>query len=615
MREYKILKLNELSIWSDNPRHFTENLTKDGVKEEDIINILIDIVGEGKMFNLITDIVASKGLMGNIFPIIVEKDGKYLVYDGNRRISSLKLLNNPDIAESELLKNKIKKLVESCDDLSFTTEVMVYITDENEALELMDKTHNGEQEGVGLIPWEAFQRDGSLVKRGQSAKYQISYKISSIMGYNKKSQFKIPYTDLNRLFGSKTLRDCFEIKDFTDKYKKQIAFAIQSLINYKQYKNFRSFSRHFNITDTSIDDSPIKNFCEWVNKQKENKNNITFDSNPIEIYKDQEYNFADHNLKLYDYNHKKVDFNIDELQLKYFNPNDEEVACVDTSEVGSWKVQITYNDHTYTEKIDIKKLLSPKIDFNMQDIHIKYGNTINLRDVILRATDCYGNDVKSQVIIEGVDAANIIGDIFDSNNTIGVYNIKFSFTNATGEPYSVTKNVVVVDGSAPIETTTTHTSLLSFNGKIDFIDITPEVNELILEINSLDYSEYKAILVVVLRTVIELTLDKLANEGIMHFSSPNDFEKKITDFKNYLDRNKIQDLCNKYPDILPSFHTENNVIQLIDPKEISAYLNLATHKSFQRIDTTKAIGLCKSSITPIIVYSSLLLKWGINNAC
>ena len=100
MGRYETLALSELTIWSDNPRHFTENLTESGIKEEDIINILIDIVGEGKMYNLIEDIVASRGLMGNILPIIVEKDDKYLVYDGNRRISSLKLLNNPDIAES-----------------------------------------------------------------------------------------------------------------------------------------------------------------------------------------------------------------------------------------------------------------------------------------------------------------------------------------------------------------------------------------------------------------------------------------------------------------------------------------------------------------------------------
>ena len=499
-------------------------------------------------------------------------------------------------------------LVENSDYLSFSTQVRVYITDENEALELMDKTHNGEQDGVGLIPWESYQRDGSLVKRGQSAKYPISYQITSIMGYSKKSHFKIPYTDLNRLFGSKTLRDCFGINEFTDEYKDQITFAIQSLIKYKQYKSFGSFSRYFNITNTSIDDSPIVKFCEWVNKQKENENNVSFDSNPIEIYQNQEYDFKNHNLKIYDYNRNELAFDIDELQLKFFNPNDEEVTCVDTSETGIWKVQITFNEQTYAERIDIKKLLVPKIDFKDQDVQVLYGNTINLRDIILRATDCYGNDVKPQVIIEGVGSANIIGTVFNSNNPIGVYDIKFSFTDATGEPYSVTKKVTVTDGSSPIDTTTNQVPLLSFNGKVDCINVTPEVNKLISEINSLNYSEYKAILVVVLRTVVELTLDKLANEGIIQFSSRKDLEKMITDFKNYLDNNKTQELCNKFPDILSSFHTESNVIQLINPSEISAYLNLATHKSLQRIDSTKAVELCKSSISPIVVYSSLLLK-------
>ena len=608
MRRYETLEISELSIWSDNPRHFNENLLSAGVDEPAIINILIDIVGEGKMFNLIADIVASKGLMGNIFPIVVEKDEKYLVYDGNRRISSLKLLNNPDIAESESLKRKIKKLIENFDDLSFSKKVQVYITDETEALELMDKTHNGEQDGVGLIPWEAYQRDGSLVKRGQSAKYPISYAIASIMGYTKKSHFKIPYTDLNRLFGSKKIKEHFEINDFTEENKNQIEFTIQSLINYKQFKKFKSFSRHFNITDTSIDDSPVTAFCNWVDEQKENKDNVTFDSSPVEIFSGQCYDFSMHGLKVYDYNHDEISFNNDDLSIKYYNPNDEEVASVSSSEIGTWTVQVEFKGQTYSEKVEVKKLLSPKIDFTIPDLRIKFGNTLDLRNIILRATDGYGNDVKDQISIEPVNSVNIIGGVFNANNPIGVYEVKYSFPNVTGEPYAVTKEIKVVDKSSPLQTLDTDTPLLSFNGDTTIINITPEVNELVKEINSLDYDDYKAIIVVALRAVIELTFDKLSLERIISFSNSNELEQRITNFKNHLDQQKIHQLCTTFPTILSSFHTEKNVVDLINPTELNAYLNLGAHKSSQRIDTTKAKELCKSAISPILVYSSLLLK-------
>ena len=109
MGTYANIELNKLMIWSDNPRHFTEGIDVNEYDENEIINILIDVVGTDKMFNLMADIVSSNGLMGNILPVVVQKDNKYLVYDGNRRVSSLKLLNNPDIAEDDSLRTKMKK--------------------------------------------------------------------------------------------------------------------------------------------------------------------------------------------------------------------------------------------------------------------------------------------------------------------------------------------------------------------------------------------------------------------------------------------------------------------------------------------------------------------------
>lgn len=608
MGYHKTLKLDDLSIWSDNSRHFTENLTLIGVSEVEIINILIDVVGEEKMFNLAADIVASKGLMRNIFPIIVETNGKYLVYDGNRRISSLKLLKNPDIIEGHVFKEKIRNLVRACDDLSFIDNVSVYITDENEALELMDKTHNGEQEGVGLIPWEAFQRDGSLVKRGQEAKYPISYSIANIMEFSKKSHFLIPYTDLNRLFSSEKLRTCFGIKELTEKYKKNISYAINSLINYKQDKHFRSFSRHFNITNTSEEDSPINAFCKWAKQQEENKNSIKFASNALSLFKGQKYDFSLHRFKILDSNNQTIQYKLDELQVKHINPDNEEVDYVDTNEVGVWKIQIVYKEHTYIEKVEIKELLKPKIDFDQSNISIEYGNTLNLRGLVLRAFDGYGNDVKSKVSIMPLESANIVDDVFNSNNTIGDYRIQFSFEDVTGAPFSIVKTIKVVDGSKPLSASETTSPLLSFNGNVSDINISPEVNELIEEINSLNYSKYKGILVVTLRAVVELTFDKLETASIISFSSSKDLKMRFEDFKKFLMSNQLNILCSKHSKVLSSYHSELNSLNLMDSTEIASFLNLATHKSLMRIDSTKTVELCKSAISPILVYSSLLLK-------
>ena len=607
MGTYANIELNKLMIWSDNPRHFTEGIDVNEYDENEIINILIDVVGTDKMFNLMADIVSSNGLMGNILPVVVQKDNKYLVYDGNRRVSSLKLLNNPNIAEDDSLKTKNKKLVKDCD-LSFSNKLNVYVTDEENALELMDKIHNGEQEGVGLIPWEAFQRDYSLVKRGKKAKYTFAYQVSSIMGFSKKAHFKIPYTDLDRLFSSPKLQVCFGIIDFTNEYKNNIKYAIDSLIKYKQQKGFRSFSRHFNKTNSSEPDAPIIEFCSWVEKEKKNRDKLFFELIPVELFEKQNYNFSDHNLVILDANHVPIVYSLDDLNISYKDPNGEETKNIDTSEIGTWEVIIKYKNQGCNEHINVKKLCDPKIDFNNSKLNVKYGNTLNLREQILRAKNGYDEDVTENVEIAPLTDAQIVGDVFDSSNPIGEYSIKYSFQNVNGEPFSVVKNINVTDNQTPITARYTSAPLLSFNGNSAVINISPEVNELVREINSLDFVNYCSVLIISLRAVIELTFDQLKANSIGNISGTNDFTKKWEEFKHFLLNSGLSTLCTNNSNVLSSFHSEQNTVNLWEPEKISAYLNLAAHKGAQRIDETKAVGYCKSTISPFLVYASLLLN-------
>ena len=138
MDDRKYLNLDELLVWSDNPRHGLQVDEAKEVSEEEVINILIDVVGTEKMYNLIADIFASKKLMGNVNPVVVLKGGKYYVYDGNRRISALKILKNSSIVEDIPLRTRVASLING-ENVSFADKVFAYITHEEEALELMDK--------------------------------------------------------------------------------------------------------------------------------------------------------------------------------------------------------------------------------------------------------------------------------------------------------------------------------------------------------------------------------------------------------------------------------------------------------------------------------------------
>lgn len=149
MGEYIKVKLKDLNLWTDNPRILSE---KNRIENElEVIELIVLIEGREKMVNLATDI-AAKGLNPNKQPTVVynEQKSNYDLYDGNRRIAAMKSL---------ALNLEYTKEVVNTRNISLETEVLVYSTNREEALILMEIDHSGEQKGVGQISWDSF---GSL---------------------------------------------------------------------------------------------------------------------------------------------------------------------------------------------------------------------------------------------------------------------------------------------------------------------------------------------------------------------------------------------------------------------------------------------------------------------
>ena len=603
MGKRKYLHLDELLVWSDNPRHGPHE--NGDISEIEAINILIDVVGTEKMYNLIADIFAYKGLMGNVNPVVVYKNDRYYVYDGNRRVSALKIINNPSIIEDTGLQKKVFALIED-EDISFIETVFVYSTDEDEALEIMDKTHSGEQQGVGMISWEPYQRDYSLARRGKSLIYPFAYNVAKTLGYNIRSFETISYTDLNRLFGSKVLRDHFNLSEENHEFSKTADYVVGMLKKYKQEKKFRSFSREFNITDPT-NEGPITKFCNWVVKQEKNRKNLYFKSQAVELFVDEIFSLEMINLQILDKNKKAIPFNFEDLDIIFTSPNGIKVDTIDENESGSWELLITFKGEQHSEKVTILELLPPRIDFDLRAMFGK-GNTINLRKLMIRATDGHGNDKLPEVIISADRHVEITQDIFTTNNPLGIYQIAYSFVDITGAPFSVTKEIKIIDESNPLLPENRDVPLLSINGSSKLINISEIVNKLVLEINNLDFEENICLLTTSLRTLLELSFDELHASKKLIFTKPKDLALRIEEFKDYLLQGALSSICTKYPEDLPSFTTERNSVTLLEPEILSALLHLATHKSISRIDVTKIAETARKVITPMLVYISLLLK-------
>jgi hypothetical protein len=140
------IKISNLYLWTENPR---DPLNIDNSYSDlDVMRRAIDEnPRKWNLSNLIKE-------MGDYYdtselPTVVEKNGKYVVYDGNRRISIIKYLQNPEW--SVQLENKLFPTQTSL--LSKITSLPCNVCDEETALNNIERKH------INNSSWGQLERD------------------------------------------------------------------------------------------------------------------------------------------------------------------------------------------------------------------------------------------------------------------------------------------------------------------------------------------------------------------------------------------------------------------------------------------------------------------------
>ena len=144
--------INDLALDTDNPRIISQE------DEKSCIETMLNM-NEVYILNLAEDI-AKNGLKNK--DIIVKKGTgamkcKYIVRDGNRRITSIKLLNDPTKAPNSRFTEKFSKIKKQYNNFPKAIECDVY-ADETEIMEVLLSRHAGVNNGVGQVPWEAMAK-------------------------------------------------------------------------------------------------------------------------------------------------------------------------------------------------------------------------------------------------------------------------------------------------------------------------------------------------------------------------------------------------------------------------------------------------------------------------
>lgn len=212
------ISISNLQLCLNNPRCLFVDTEEDALYE-----LLMDQGGD-KRTNKIVSLarsIAETGLSPTELLIVMpdkSKDGSFVVMEGNRRLAALKCLNNPRI-----LLNSFPTLKNAFDGLSALPilEARCYVTENKSEVDtLIERRHNGQNGGAGIIPWSTEQR-ARFMERTSGKKDKIVHLIEylhSVFGKGSPEEIwlnKCKKTSLARLFNTPYVREKlgFELGD------------------------------------------------------------------------------------------------------------------------------------------------------------------------------------------------------------------------------------------------------------------------------------------------------------------------------------------------------------------------------------------------------------------
>lgn len=217
------IKIKDLSVNRANDRHGElENETAAiswlfNTREVHMKNLAKDIVVEGKIFE----------------PPLVSPDGKnFLVFDGNRRVTCLKLLEKPSRAPTVQLQDYFLKLRAEWVG-KFPTKVLCQVEEDRDHIDdILYRRHTGTLNGVGQSTWDDRMKDNFVARSGKSAGFNVADEIEQrLEAAGLLPEKKIPRSNLNRLLSAEAIRNRigFSVKKKEFTYTHEPSVVLKSL--------------------------------------------------------------------------------------------------------------------------------------------------------------------------------------------------------------------------------------------------------------------------------------------------------------------------------------------------------------------------------------------------
>jgi hypothetical protein len=185
---------------------------------------------EAHMRNLAKDIV----VQGEVFepPLVFPEHNKFTVFDGNRRVTCLKLLDRPRRAPTtELQSFFAEQRAKWSGDFPKVIACQVE-TDRDRIDDILYRRHTGTQAGVGQTTWDDRMKSNFVNRTGMGGGVKVADEIEKrLSAAGMLPRKKIPRSNLNRLLSGEAFRNRvgISIKNGKFEYTHDEAMALRAL--------------------------------------------------------------------------------------------------------------------------------------------------------------------------------------------------------------------------------------------------------------------------------------------------------------------------------------------------------------------------------------------------
>jgi hypothetical protein len=219
--EEKEIEIVSLELDVNNPRHPNKE------KQIEIYSWMLDgnkNIGE-KLFNLAKDIVAhgTNPAEKVIVTPKVDDPETFTVIEGNRRVTALNLLHNPNIAPTEKWRKKFRDISSKLESKIKAIPCIIFY-DIEKAFHFIELKHMGPQNGAGTVPWDSEQKARHDLRASKKAKNNDALKMldfirkCDLVDQETKdaSSIGFPITTLERIISDKDVRPFLGLKKGQD---------------------------------------------------------------------------------------------------------------------------------------------------------------------------------------------------------------------------------------------------------------------------------------------------------------------------------------------------------------------------------------------------------------